>query len=166
MAGAVFLRNLSATRRLAVPLGNGWARLALPGATVAVPRAALALPAVQQLLQAQLAVPIGRAGWDAGLRQRAADRADMPALIRKAEQQRFDALLAGSTPPRRPSADRVEWVRQRLAAGSTVAQLAGELGITRQGMDMLARRHGLLRGRQTARDEQRPTMPPRPRDGA
>lgn len=159
---SVFLRNLSATRRLAVPLGDGWARILPPGATGTVPRAAMALPAVRRLLDARLAVTIERAGWDADLRQRAAARADMAALVRKAEQASFDALLAGLAP--RPKhlwpAERIEWLKQRLAAGSTVTRLAAELGLTRQAVDQMARRHGLLEARHAPRDDCRPVVPP------
>jgi hypothetical protein len=150
------VRNAHPTKRMAIPLGGGWARLLYPGVTTAVPERALHTPLARQLLTAKLIELADGAAWDADVRQRRAARTDMARAIAAAEQAEFNRLLRGvrvsarrpaSPPPvRQPrvwTTEREALLRERHASGAGVAQIAAELGLTASAVQGHARRLGL-----------------------
>ncbi len=152
----IYLRNTHPTRRTLVPIAPGWARIVLPQACATVPAAVLASRHVQQALAEQRLCVVTEVTASADARNALALRTDLALAIAQAEAREFDRLIAQQAQergeveaPRRHffwSAERIEGLRQRIAAGATMRQLAAEHGVTRQAMDYLCRRHGLLPG--------------------
>lgn len=142
----VYLRNVHATQTVHLPIRPGWCRVLKPAVTTAVPAALLHTSEVRQLLLRRLVDLVDGAAWDADVRQRRASRTDWARAIAAAEQREFDKLRAGLPPGHEYywSAEQIERIRHRIAAGATMKQLATEHGLTRQAMDQLCRRHGLL----------------------
>jgi hypothetical protein len=141
---SVYLRNLHPSKKALLPVGQGWARLVYPGVTTRLPDAVLHDPAVRSLLAQQVVTQVDAAGWNADERQRRSDRAGMAELVHQAEQAEFDRLLRGvrlrhnyalSGKPRKQRAnewpeERIARLRQRWAAGATLAAIAVELGVS------------------------------------
>lgn len=143
---------MHAKQTVYLPICPGWHRVLKPAVTTSVPAALLHTPAVRQLLLKKLVDVVDGAAWDAEARQRQASRTDWARAIAAAEQLEFDKLLAGLAPQREHywSPKRLERLRQRIDAGATMKQLAAELGLTRQAVDNLCRRHGLAAARAAA----------------
>lgn len=159
----IYLRNAHAKQTVYLPIRAGWCRVLKPSVTTCVPAALLHTPVVRHLLLRKLVDVVDGAAWDADVRQRRASRTDMARAIAAAEQREFDKLRAGlpKQEQHRSSAERIERLRQRLAAGATLRELAAEHGTSRQAMDQLCRRHGLLEARHAPRGDRRPVLPPR-----
>lgn len=155
-AGQVYLRNRDPTHRLAVPLGNGWARILPPQTCTSVPVAVLRSAGVAAGLAAERLAVVTEvsASSSPDARAAAALRRDMAAAIARAEQAEFDKLRAGMAPMRglRWRAERLERIRQSIANGASMKQIAAEHGLTRQAIDDLCRRHGLLAGQRPHSD--------------
>ena len=166
---SVYLRNCHPKQTIRVPVRPGWCRVLKPAVTTSVPASLLHTPAVRQLLLRKLVDVVDGAAWDADVRQRRASRTDMARAIAAAEQREFDRLRVGLA-PKRPHywpAEQLACLRERIAAGATMKQLATEHGVTRQAMNNLCQRHGLLPARPAGsqdynRPDRRSPLRPRP----
>ena len=163
---SVFLRNLHPTKRLAVPLGDGWARIVPPQACAAVPSAALASPRVQHALADQRLAVVTEVNANADSRNALALRTDLALAIAQAERRAFARLIAqaqerGEVEKLKRghywSAEQIEGLRHRIAAGATMRELATEHGLTRQAIGSLCRRYGLKAG-YAPRGDRRPVL--------
>ena len=146
----IYLRNVHPKRTVLVPLGAGWARMLRPAVTAELPERVLHNSAVRELLTRRMVELADGAAWNADTRQRRANRTDWARAIAAAEQREFDKLRVGLAAPRKGGhywpAEQLEQIRQRLAAGATLTQLAGEYGLTRQALSGMCQRRGLLPG--------------------
>jgi hypothetical protein len=157
--GRVYLRNRDPTRRLAVPLGNGWARMILPPQTcTSVPAAVLRSAGVAAGLAAERIVVVTEvsASTNPDARAAAALRRNMAVAIARAEQRAFDKLRQpDSLKPRRQSDGRYQrWTPERLArftalwlAGATLDEIAAATGLGRRSVLATGYAQGLPRRR-------------------
>ena len=141
----IYLRNAHPKQTVYLPIRPGWRRVLKPAVTTSVPAALLHTETVRQLLLRELIVVVDGAAWDADVRQRRANRTDWARAIAAAEQREFDKLREGLPAARGHywPVQQIEHVRQRLAAGATVKQLAAEHGLVPQTIRSLCQRHGL-----------------------